>query len=53
MDFSLTKQLNRNYTWQNLSVLFIAAFLLRALTFSFYVQHEGFIEKLKKKWDIS
>ncbi|MGE0207005.1 MAG: hypothetical protein AB7R69_04100 [Candidatus Babeliales bacterium] len=31
---------NRPYSWKNLSFLFIAAFILRALFFFFYVQHE-------------
>lgn len=40
MVHTLNRYFARDYTWQHLTVLFIAAFLVRALTFGFYVQHE-------------
>lgn len=37
---SLKSYFTRDYTWQRLTILALSAFLIRALTFSFYVQHE-------------
>lgn len=37
---TLKRYFTRDYTWQHFSILFLCAFLVRALTFGLYVQHE-------------
>jgi len=37
---ALTHYLNRDYTWQKLTILFITTFLIRFATFELYIQHE-------------
>ena len=37
---ALKHYFTRDYSWQHFTILFIAAFLLRAFTFTFYIQHE-------------
>lgn len=40
MVFSLKHYFNHDYTWQRIGILVLSAFLIRALTFGLYVQHE-------------
>lgn len=40
MVFSLNKYFTHNYSWKHITLLVSCAFLVRALTFGFYVQHE-------------